>query len=175
MGCKENSSNNSTLAGTHNSNRDSHLTNQGIDSFAMSKVHAKEAELLSDSVSIYRYGLLDTLREDVNCDGFLDQVYFSREKSTRHIILFDGKSRKRQTFGLDLKVNGEPGADYSWVDFWGITKDTSTWEMVIEDGEIAGSRTVSLGCPSIALRKEEVGGGIITFTKSGFAWVQQAD
>lgn len=136
---------------------------------------SREIELLSDSVSLYRYGLQDTVREDVNCDGFIDQIFFSKKDSIRHIILLDGKNKKQKVFGLDLQVKGETEADYSWVDFWGITKDTLTWEMIIDDGEIAGSRSVTLRCPSIVLRKEEVGGGIITFKKSEFVWVHQAD
>jgi hypothetical protein len=135
----------------------------------------KYPELLSDSVSLYRYALQDTLREDVNCDGFIDQIFISKTDSIRNIILFDGKSKKQKVFGVDLQVEGETEAGYSWVDFWGITKDTSTWEMIIDDGEIAGTRTVTLKCPSIVLRKEEVGGGIITFKKKEFVWVHQAD
>lgn len=141
----------------------------------VSNVIIKEAELLGDSVSFYRYGLQDTLITDVNCDGFIDRIYFSQQSTERHLNLLNGKEKKQKVFGLDLPVKGETEADYSWVDFWGITKDTSTWEMIVIDSEIAGSRNVTLNCPSIVLRKAEVGGGIITFRGTEFVWVHQAD
>ena len=133
------------------------------------------AELLSDSVFVYRYQLTDTLKEDLNCDGFVDQVYFSHKASTKEIVFFNGKSKEGKILGSQLPVEGELGSDYSWADFWGITKDTTTWETIVKDGEVLGSRTVALKCTSIVLRKEEVGGGIITFKNGGLLWVHQAD
>ena len=174
ISCKEDSSKAPKRTDASFNHKDTVSINQGTGSVKLSNV-GKEAELLSDSVSLYRYGLQDTLREDVNCDGFIDQIFFSKQNSLRHIILLDGKSKTQKVLGLDLRVQGELDADYSWADFWGITRDTSTWEMIIDDGEIAGSRTVTLQCPSIVLRKEEVGGGIITFKNAEFIWVHQAD
>lgn len=147
-------------------------------SVATTTVHEtpiRKLELLGDSVSIYRYSLTDTLQEDLNCDGFSDRVYFSEVGTIRELIFLDGKSRKAMAIGKELKAENELGADYKWVDFWGITRDTTTWEAIIEDSEILGSRNISLDCPSIVFRKEEAGGGIITFRKGKFLWVHQAD
>ena len=69
-------------------------------------------ELLSDSVSIYRYRLTDTLKEDLNCDGFVDQVYFSQKESTKEIVFFNGKSKEGKILGSQLPVKGELGSDY---------------------------------------------------------------
>jgi hypothetical protein len=149
--------------------------NESADSGVKGNAITKKLELLSDSVSFYRYGLKDTLKEDFNCDGFNDQAFFSSENSIRHINFIDGKDRKRKVFGIDQKIIGDLDANYSWVDFWGITKDSSTWEMLVEDGELSGSRIVRLNCPSIVLRKEEEGGGVITFTKKSYVWIHQAE
>ena len=134
-----------------------------------------EPELLNDSVKLYKYKISDTIQLDLNCDDFLDKIYFSNESSTRHLIFLDGKNKEAQTFGNTLSIKNELGKDYSWVDFWGITKDTSTWEAVIKDGEILTPTTSILQCPSLVLRSEELGGGIITFKDGVFRWIHQAD
>jgi hypothetical protein len=150
-------------------------TNVSATTHPVQEKPIRKAELLEDSVSLYRYSLRDTLQEDFNCDGLSDQVYFSEVGAIRELIFLDGKSRKAMTMGKDLKVENELGADYKWVDFWGITRDTSTWEANIEDAEIQGSRNVALDCTSFVLRKEEAGGGTITYKKGKFLWVYQAD
>lgn len=65
--------------------------------------------------------------------------------------------------------------DFSWVDFWGTTKDRETYEIVIKDSEIIGDKTTKLDNNSIFVRKEEVGGGVITYKNGKFIWVHQSD
>jgi hypothetical protein len=111
----------------------------------------------------------------LNCDGYIDKIYFTSSLINKNIIFYNGMINQVQTFGKTLPIKEGLGADYSWVDFWGMTKDTATWEAVIKDGEILSSKTTSLRCPSLLLRKDEAGGGIITFKDGGFHWIHQAD
>jgi hypothetical protein len=59
------------------------------------------------------------------------------------------------------------------VDYWGLVEDKETFETIIKDDEIAGDRKVKLENPSIALGKDEVGGGLITFMKGKYVWIHQ--
>jgi hypothetical protein len=154
---------------------DKRVLDKGADSLVPLSTKVQNPEMLSDSVYFFRHSLKDTIREDVNCDGFTDRIYLVSAEQSKHIILIDGKNNQRSTFGIDQPVKGEWDADYSWVDFWGITKDKVTWEMHFEDDEISGSGEVVLECPSLVLRKEEEGGGIITFKHGSYVWVHQAD
>jgi hypothetical protein len=138
-------------------------------------VPVRNAELLDDSVSFFRYSMQDTIREDLNCDGIADLVYFGQHSNGRSLVFFNGRSSEAKRFGRELPVGKGLGEDFGWVHFWGLTRDTATWEALIEDGEILGSTTTVLRCPSILLRSAEAGGGIITFRDNGFQWVHQAD
>lgn len=54
-------------------------------------------------------------------------------------------------------------------------RDSSTFEVIVRDGEVEGDSTVRILYPSIYVGKEEVGGGLITYRKGKFVWVHQAD
>ena len=69
----------------------------------------------------------------------------------------------------------EIGDDFSWVDSWGILIDTITYEIVIEDSEIKGDTIIELQNPSIVLKKQEAGGGLIAFRNGKYDWIHQAD
>jgi len=69
----------------------------------------------------------------------------------------------------------EMGDDFGWVDTWGVTYDKIANEVLIKDSEIIGGRDVKLKNPSIILRKEDAGGGLVTFLDSKYQWVHQAD
>jgi hypothetical protein len=51
----------------------------------------------------------------------------------------------------------------------------STYNIIVKDGDLVGSKKVALAYPSIFLRKEEVGGGVITFKNGKYIWLHQAD
>ena len=67
------------------------------------------------------------------------------------------------------------GDDLSWVDYWGLVKDSSTFKIIVEKSEVVGDTIIKLDNPSIAVRKMEAGGGLITFRKGRYEWINQAD
>ncbi len=119
------------------------------------------------------FTLTDTISADFNGDGKADQAIYVREKGTSGIIIKHGQTKEEIKMGF-----GKPFAhmtDFNWVDIWGLVHDVKTYEIVIKDGEIIGDRQIELSNPSIALRQEEAGGGIITFRNGKYEWVHQAD
>lgn len=120
------------------------------------------------------FSLNDTIVIDLNGDSISDCVYFIENNGKKALLVFDGRSKVEFQVGQDESF-ADIGDDFSWVDFWGITSDTQVYEIVITDGEIEGERNVSLLHPSLVLRKDEVGGGVITFIDNKFIWIHQAD
>ena len=119
------------------------------------------------------FKLTDTLSADFNGDGKLDKAIFKKENETSGIIINHGGTNEIVSIGF-----GKPFAhltEFNWVDFWGIVDDPETFEIVIEDSEIIGGRPIELRHPAILLRKEDVGGGLITFKNSKYQWIHQAD
>lgn len=119
------------------------------------------------------FKLTDTLYADFNGDRNVDQAVFRRGKRTSGIVITHGRTNQKIKIGF-----GEPFAhlsEFNWVDFWGLVYDSETYEVIIEDGEIIEGRKIKLENPSIFVRKEEVGGGIITFRDGKYVWIHQAD
>jgi len=119
------------------------------------------------------FKLTDTITADFNGDGNVDQAIFKKENETSVIIITHGETNQKIKIGF-----GEPFAhltEFNWVDYWGLVNDSETYEIVIEDTEIIGDREVKLDNPSIVVRKEEVGGGLITFKEGKYIWIHQAD
>ncbi len=119
------------------------------------------------------FQLTDTIVADFNGDGNLDQATFRKKNKTSGIIIKHGKTNEEVKIGF-----GEPFdylTEFNWVDFWGLVNDSETYEIVFENNEIVGDRTVTLENPSIVLRKEEVGGGVITFKDGKYQWIHQSD
>jgi len=119
------------------------------------------------------FKLSDTITADFNGDGNVDQAIFKKENETSGIIITHGKIEEEVKIGF-----GEQLAhltEFNWVDYWGLVNDSETYEIVIEDAEIIGDREVKLANPSIVVRKEEVGGGLITFKDGKYVWIHQAD
>ena len=65
--------------------------------------------------------------------------------------------------------------NFDWIDFWGITDDKETFEIIVKDEEIISDTITKLANTSIFVRKEEVGGGVITFKDNKFIWIHQSD
>lgn len=119
------------------------------------------------------FKLTDTITADFNGDGNVDQAIFKNENETSGIIITHGKIDEEVKIGF-----GEQLAhltEFNWVDFWGLVNDRETYEIIIEDAEIIGDREVKLDNPSIVVRKEEAGGGLITFKEGKYVWIHQAD
>jgi len=119
------------------------------------------------------FKLTDTITADFNGDGNVDQAIFKKENETSGIIITHGKIDEEVKIGF-----GEQLAhltEFNWVDFWGLVNDRETYEIIIEDAEIIGDKEVKLNNPSIVVRKEEAGGGLITFKDGKYVWIHQAD
>jgi hypothetical protein len=117
---------------------------------------------------------LSPISADFNGDGLPDEAVFRSENGKKGIVLTDGKTKKQTRFGLGVPFDAG-GDNFDWVDHWGIMRDSSTFEVIVRDGEVEGDSTVRILHPSIYVGKEEVGGGLITYRKGKFVWVHQAD
>lgn len=118
--------------------------------------------------------LKDTIKADLNGDKISDFAFFTNNNNKRELFVLDGKSNKKIKIGQD-KSFGTMADDFNWVDFWGTTDDKETFEVVISDSEIVGDTITKLNNKSIFVRKEEAGGGVITFKDNGFIWIHQSD
>lgn len=117
--------------------------------------------------------LTDTITVDFNGDRIIDQAIFKKDQENSGIIITHGGSNEEIKIGF-----GKPFAhmtDFNWVDYWGLLYDSKTSEIIIENNEIIGDREFKLDNPSIVLRKEEAGGGLITFKNGKYVWVHQSD
>ena len=120
------------------------------------------------------HNLNETIKEDFNGDGLIDKAVFIQEQNKSGIKITDGKTGETKKIGLGEEFE-EMGDDFSWVDYWGVIKDQRTFEIIIIDGEILGEETVILENTSIFIRKEDLGGGIITFRNGKYEWIHQSD
>jgi len=126
------------------------------------------------------YRLDETLCEDFNGDGIADKAEFVKSNGKTGIIITDGKSKEvtRLGFGKEFAIM----ADFDWVNYWGVLKDSSTIEVEFDknSGDILGGKTVQLKNTSIFLRQDEDGdgsggGGIITYEDNNYKWIHQAE
>lgn len=120
------------------------------------------------------YALTDTITADFNGDGFLDKAIYKKEKKTTGIIIIHGKTNEQVKIGFGKQFAHM--TEFDWVDYWGLVEDKETSETTFtEDGDVLDSKTVNLKNPSIALGKDEVGGGLITYLNGKYIWIHQAD
>ncbi|PIV96325.1 MAG: hypothetical protein COZ16_05945 [Flavobacteriaceae bacterium CG_4_10_14_3_um_filter_31_253] len=118
------------------------------------------------------YKLTDTITADFNGDGFLDKVIYKKEIETSGIIIIHGKTNERVKIGFGKQFAHM--TEFNWVDYWGLVEDKETSETTFtEDGDVLDSKTVKLKNPSIALGKDEVGGGLITYRNGKYEWIHQ--
>ncbi|MTI29921.1 hypothetical protein [Xanthovirga aplysinae] len=136
-------------------------------------VNYQEQELKYEFKSAKLFHLTDTIIADFNGDGALDKAIFKREHETSGIIIMEGKTDDEVKIGFGEKFAHL--TEFNWVDYWGLVKDSSTYEVLIEDAIIIGDTIIRLDNPSIVVRKEEVGGGIITYKEGTYKWLHQSD
>ncbi len=118
------------------------------------------------------YKLTDTITADFNGDGFLDKAIYKKEIETSGIIIIHGKTNERVKIGFGKQFAHL--TEFNWVDYWGLVEDKETSETTFtEDGDVLDSKTVKLKNPSIALGKDEVGGGLITYRNGEYEWIHQ--
>jgi len=121
------------------------------------------------------FQLTDTITADFNGDGYLDKATLTKENETSGLIIKHGKNNEHIKIGFGKSFSTWEDFDLNWVDFWGLVNDSETYEIVIEDAEIIGERKVNLVNPSIVVRKEDAGGGLITFRNGKYEWIHQSD
>lgn len=118
------------------------------------------------------YKLTDTITADFNGDGFIDKAIYKKEIETSGIIIIHGKTNERVKIGFGKQFSHM--TEFDWVDYWGLVEDKETSETTFkEDGDVLDSKTVNLKNPSIALGKDEVGGGLITYLNGKYVWIHQ--
>lgn len=118
--------------------------------------------------------LKDTIREDFNGDGAAEEAVFTTRNDKAGILITDGKTKKQTPIGLGQPFE-EMGDDFSWVDYWGVTKDSLTYEVIVDSSEVVGDTEIRLERPAIFLRRYEVGGGLIAYRNGKYEWIHQAD
>jgi hypothetical protein len=130
---------------------------------------------IKNEFKIFRIARLkDTIKADLNGDKIVDFAYITNTDDRKEIFVLDGKTKTKTKIGSDsLSVNMPD--NFYWIDFWGITEDKQTFEIIVKDDEIVGDTIIRLVNKSIFVRKEEVGGGLITFKDNKFIWVHQSD
>jgi hypothetical protein len=118
------------------------------------------------------FNLTDTISADFNGDGIIDKAVYVKENETSGIIIMHGKINEEVRIGFGKQFAHM--TEFDWVDYWGLVMDKETSETTFtEDGDILGSEDVKLQNPSIALGKDEVGGGLITFMNGKYVWIHQ--
>lgn len=135
--------------------------------------HQKESFEAEFRMAVY-HDLNDTIKADFNGDGYNDRAIFTTENGKKGILITDGRKKQSTRIGLGKPI-GKIGDDLNWVDYWGLVKDSSTFKIIIKNSEVVGDTIIKLDNPSIAVRKTESGGGLITFRKGRYEWIHQAD
>jgi hypothetical protein len=138
------------------------------------KIDYQVKELSSVFKNFRLMDLKEPILADLNGDGITDKAIFTSLNGKRGILITEGKGHKVVKIGLGEAFE-EMSDDFSWVDYWAVVQDSTTYEVIIIDSEINGDTIVSLEHPSIVVRKEEVGGGVITFKNGKYQWIHQAD
>ncbi|ARV08304.1 hypothetical protein BTO05_01100 [Winogradskyella sp. PC-19] len=119
------------------------------------------------------YRITDTISIDLNGNGILERVYFDKKDCPKLIIEEKGQNPISIGCGKE-EYKGFPNA-IGWVNLWCVVYDKETFEIIVEDGELIGDKTVNLERPSIYVGKEEAGGGIITYKNGKLYWIHQSD
>jgi hypothetical protein len=117
------------------------------------------------------YDMLDTISADMDGDGRFEKLYFTGRQP---LLMEIDNGKERIRIGGDESFK-EIGDDFSWADHWGLIGGKSAIENVMRNGEPAYAKKVKLGPASIFIRRDESGGGLITFRDGRYIWVHQAD
>ena len=166
--CKELNSKNSVNKMQNSSDNKTYLNKELIKK---DSTQIKDSIELSYTLKKFKiYNLKDTIKIDLNGDSSEDEIFLDNSK----IYIIDGKLGSKELIGKN-KTFQNMGDKFDWIDFWGITTDDETFEIMIEDGEIKDEKNIKLKFPSIFVRKRETGGGIISFLNNEYEWVHQSD
>ncbi len=164
-----------TLLSENTVKPDSTLTNSTSEKDSLEKLMKFREESLNSEYKNYKiYNLNEIINEDFNGDGVIDKAEFKRLK-TSGIIITDGRTNKETKLGFGKQFAHM--TDFNWVSFWGVLKDTTTFEITFDDktGDILGDTIVKLKNKSIFVEEDEVGGGVITYENDSYKWIHQSD
>lgn len=128
-------------------------------------------ELEFESTTLFQVD--DTISGDFNRDGLEDVAMFTQRNGKQQLEIHHAEN------SIPIIIGGHSsfekiGEDFSWVDYWGVIQDSLTQEILIRNGEIVGDTVREIQSPSLVLRKDEVGGGVITFVNGDYIWIHQA-
>ncbi|PHN02160.1 hypothetical protein [Flavilitoribacter nigricans] len=121
------------------------------------------------------FKLTDTLIADFNGDGNSDRAILKKIGETSGLLIQHGETMEEIRIGFGQSFAIWTDFNLNWIDLWALVNDSGTYEIVIENNEITGTRKIELENPSIAVRKEEEGGGLITFKDGKYQWIHQAE
>ena len=169
-----------TLEADNSTQLDSRINNSTLEKESFRKLTNLRKETLSQEFETFKiYSLNETLIDEFNGDGFADKAEIVRLNGKSGIIITDGKSKELTKLGFGKNLAHL--TDFDWVNYWGVVKDSTTYEVQFdsESGDITGSKTVRLKNISIFLRRDDNenggGGGIITYIDNEYKWIHQAD
>jgi len=147
-----------------------------VPSPQIGKTHleAWEKELAINFQQVKVLTLKDTLFADLNGDAKPETCFFAKKDGKSDMIIQDGKSGMSAMIGMGTPF-GSGWDELNWVDYWAITEDSISFEILVEEGEIIGQKDIYLPHPSLILRREEYGGGLIRFFEGKYGWIHQAD
>jgi len=155
--------------------QDSISTISKIEFDSISKLMKFRKESLNSEYKNFKiYNLEEIIYEDFNGDGIVDKAEFKKQKNSG-IIITDGKTHKVTKLGFGKKIAHL--TDFDWVDFWGVLKDKTTFEIIFDKntGDILGDTILRLKNKSIFVEEDEVGGGVITYENDTYKWIHQSD
>ncbi|RIJ47710.1 hypothetical protein D1614_14115 [Maribellus luteus] len=136
-------------------------------------IEFQKKSLECDFENVIHFSIDESIIADFNGDGINDTAVFRKENKTSGIIIKHGQTE--ETVSLGFGKDFAHLTDFNWVDFWGLVKDSTTYEMVFNETDILGDTIISLKNPSIVVRKEEAGGGVITLKNGIYIWIHQSD
>ncbi|MDX1906562.1 MAG: hypothetical protein SF053_05960 [Bacteroidia bacterium] len=112
---------------------------------------------------------------DFNGDGTGDTVRTVTYGGKKGLVFTHGRTGDTWVAGAG-KYFGAAGDDFGWVDHAHIVTPSEVEETTFyENGDVAGSRKVTLPNPGIFTGETEGGGGIIVWRKDKYEWIHQAD
>ncbi len=138
-----------------------------------SNIDFQKESLKSDFEMATHFSLTEIIIADFNGDGNSDSAFYMKENKTSGIIIKHGQTKEKVRIGFGK--NFSHLTEFNWVDFWGLVKDSTTYEIIFDETNTLNDTIIGLENPSIVVRKEESGGGLITFMKGEYKWIHQSD
>jgi hypothetical protein len=117
------------------------------------------------------------LEADFSGDKKVDVAVWVKQKDNgkKGILFFIDGNADPIIVGAGNEL-GYAGDDFKWAGIWEIVDAKFTEETTFsEDGDVNGSKPVTLERPAISIREVEGSGGLIYFDGKAFTWIHQGD